>query len=52
MWGFLFGISSIEGEEKIQYVFKRTINLQMPYCAFQGASLQFEGFDKIGFAQF
>lgn len=27
-------------------------NLETSYCAFQGASLQFEGLDRIGLAQF
>lgn len=45
-------MSTTQGEGKIKYVFKRTINLEMLYCTFEGASLQFEELDRIGVAQF
>lgn len=47
-----FGISAIQGEGKIQYVFKRTINLEMPYCAFQGAAFSLKSLPGLAWLNF
>lgn len=48
----LFGISATQGEGKIQYIFKRTINLEMPYCAFQGAAFSLRSLTGLAWLNF